>query len=145
LPLLRGINDVRHSSRLLLACLVAPFAVPLVVFPLGLLQAARGGLTTEEAMLQAATWAAFGIPAALMALVVFWIPLHLWLHGYAVRSASSHLAAAVTIAAVLVYIAAIGLPGTLEALTVWHWAAFAGAVLAVGSAAWWLATAGGRR
>jgi hypothetical protein len=136
---------VRTTTRLLLACLTAPAGVPLAVLPVCAVEAWLGALTREEAVTQALVWSAFGMPAALMALITFWAPLHMWLHGYAVRSVWSHLGLAATIAAALVYVAVVALPGVLDELESWHWAAYLLSTLNVGIIAWAVATGGGRR
>jgi hypothetical protein len=136
---------MRPTSRLALACLVSPVGVPLVVVPLALLEAWQSELTATEAMVQAAVWSAFGMPAALMSLVVFWAPLHLWLQSYAIRDVLSYLAAASGVMAVLSYLAAMALPGSLGGLTRWQWVAFVLSGTVVGLLAWALATAAGRR
>jgi hypothetical protein len=136
---------MRPTSRLALACLIAPLGVPLVVVPLASLEAALGAMTFEEAALQGLRWSAFGMPAALMALIMFWTPLHFWLQSYAVRGVLAYLALALGVAGMLAYIVVVALPDFLHEVESWHWAALLGSALVVGLIAWAIATSAGRR
>jgi hypothetical protein len=136
---------MRPTSRLVLACLIAPFGVPLVVLPLTWLEAAFGSMPFEQAALQGLRWSAFGIPAALMALIVLWAPLHLWLQSYAIRGVLAYLALAIGIAGMLAYLVVVALPDFLDDVAFSHWVALVGSALVVGMIAWAIATSAGRR